>query len=89
MAKRLEEVFKKKMEEAFSNTAPGAESDESSSDFGDSDSDDEKTRKLQAIQKKVRSTSSYYYFLLSVYELSCVFNIADILVLLKRAASGY
>lgn len=51
MAKRLEEVFEKKMVEAFSGTT---ETDnESSSDFGDSDSDDERTRKLQAIQKKV------------------------------------
>lgn len=51
MAKRLEEVFEKKMVEAFSGAT---ETDnESSSDFGDSDSDDERTRKLQAIQKKV------------------------------------
>lgn len=55
MAKRLSEVFDKKMIDAFSGTA---ESDhESSSDFGDSDSDDERTRKLQAIQKKVNFKS--------------------------------
>ena len=63
MAKRLEEVFKKKMEEAFSGIAAGAESDESSSDFGDSDSDDERTRKLQAIQKKVHCYKFGYDFI--------------------------
>lgn len=51
MARNLKEVFEKKMKETFSGA--GNKSDESSSDFGDSDSDDERTRKLQAIEKKV------------------------------------
>lgn len=61
MAKRLEEVFEKKMIDAFSGAA---ESDhESSSDFGDSDSDDERTRKLQAIQKKLREVQEQLAYL--------------------------
>merc|ERR1712168_1453080 len=51
------------MEEAFSCIAAGAESDESSSDFGDSDSDDERTRKLHAIQKKLREVQEQLAYL--------------------------
>ena len=59
MAKRLKEVFEKKMVEVFSGVNE-TEEHESSSDFGDSDSDDERTRKLQAIQKKVSRIQRYF-----------------------------
>ena len=51
MAKLLSKVFEKKFAETFAND--GISGDESSSDIGESESDDERTRKLHAIQKKV------------------------------------
>ena len=59
MAKLLSKVFEKKLTEVFSND--GISGDESSSDIGESDSDDERTRKLHAIQKKVIQCSEYIY----------------------------
>lgn len=61
MARNLKEVFEKKMKETFSGA--GNKSDESSSDFGDSDSDDERTRKLQAIEKKLREVQEQLAYL--------------------------
>jgi len=54
MANRLQKVFEAKVAESFSSADAAANHSEES-DFGDSDSDDERGRKLQQIQKKVNS----------------------------------
>lgn len=61
MAKLLSKVFEKKLTEVFSND--GISGDESSSDIGESDSDDERTRKLHAIQKKLREVQEQLAYL--------------------------
>jgi hypothetical protein len=58
MATRLQKVFEAKVAESFSSADAAANHSEES-DFGDSDSDDERGRKLQQIQKKV------FYFRMS------------------------
>lgn len=52
MASRLQKVFEAKLADSFS-AADAAANHSEESDFGDSDSDDERGRKLQQIQKKV------------------------------------
>merc|ERR1711970_627015 len=61
MAKLLSKVFEKKYQEVFTND--GISGDESSSDIGESDSDDERTRKLHAIQKKLREVQEQLAYL--------------------------
>merc|ERR1739838_869032 len=61
MANRLKMVFEKKFSETFSNQDHSDA--ESSSDIGESDSDDERTRKLNAIQKKLREVQEQLAYL--------------------------
>merc|ERR1719210_2489127 len=61
MANRLKMVFEKKYSETFSNQDHSDA--ESSSDIGESDSDDERTRKLHAIQKKLREVQEQLAYL--------------------------
>lgn len=65
MAASLQKVFETKFEDAFSGNDIAANvTDES--DFGDSDSDDERGRKLQAIQKKLREVQEQLAYLMDL-----------------------
>merc|ERR1711937_989808 len=56
MANRLKKVFEAKLTEIFTNQ-------EAANDNGESDSDDERTRKLHAIQKKLREVQEQLAYL--------------------------
>ena len=60
MASRLQKVFEAKLADSFS-AADAAANHSEESDFGDSDSDDERGRKLQQIQKKVCEVSHPWF----------------------------
>jgi len=62
MATRLKMVFEKKLTDTFSKEE-GHSDEGSSSDIGESDSDDERTRKLNAIQKKLREVQEQLAYL--------------------------
>ncbi|CAG5107750.1 Oidioi.mRNA.OKI2018_I69.chr1.g3472.t1.cds [Oikopleura dioica] len=65
MASRLQKVFEAKLADSFS-AADAAANHSEESDFGDSDSDDERGRKLQQIQKKLREVQEQLAYLMDL-----------------------